>query len=102
MVSLYLAIAEPSSDGFTIVFPLRCCKAHQNNSGNMFHHYFSIMKYFLPFCCMLIMLQSCAQPLQSDASYILNNYTKKEFRITMRDGVKLFTSVYIPKDTAQQ
>jgi uncharacterized protein len=26
------------------------------------------------------------------------NYTKYEFRVPMRDGVKLFTSVYVPKD----
>ena len=30
--------------------------------------------------------------------FIRANYTKFEYRIPMRDGVKLFTSVYIPKD----
>jgi putative CocE/NonD family hydrolase len=30
------------------------------------------------------------------------NYTKYEYRIPMRDGKKLFTSVYIPKDTSQK
>src|ERR1051325_9765706 len=30
------------------------------------------------------------------------SYTKQEVRITMRDGVKLFTSIYIPKDTSQK
>jgi putative CocE/NonD family hydrolase len=29
---------------------------------------------------------------------IRENYTKFEYRVPMRDGVKLFTSVYIPKD----
>jgi hypothetical protein len=29
------------------------------------------------------------------------NYQKREFRIPMRDGVKLFTSVYLPKDTSR-
>jgi len=29
------------------------------------------------------------------------HYTKYEFRIPMRDGVKLFTAVYAPKDTSQ-
>lgn len=33
--------------------------------------------------------------------WIKTNYTKKEYRITMRDGIKLFTSVYSPKDTTQ-
>ncbi len=30
------------------------------------------------------------------------NYTKKEVQIPMRDGVKLFTSIYMPKDTSQK
>jgi putative CocE/NonD family hydrolase len=30
------------------------------------------------------------------------HYTKYEYRIPMRDGVKLFTSVYIPKDHSQK
>src|SRR5689334_18188556 len=30
--------------------------------------------------------------------FVRENYTKFEFRIPVRDGVKLFTSVYIPKD----
>ncbi len=34
-------------------------------------------------------------------SYVETHYTKREFRIAMRDGVKLFTQVYIPKDTSR-
>ena len=30
--------------------------------------------------------------------FVRENYTKYEFRIPMRDGVKLFTSIYVPKD----
>lgn len=30
-----------------------------------------------------------------------NNYFKKEYRIPMRDGITLFTSVYVPKDTTK-
>jgi uncharacterized protein len=29
------------------------------------------------------------------------NYTKYEYRIPMRDGKKLFTTVYAPKDSAK-
>ena len=29
------------------------------------------------------------------------HYTKYEYRIPMRDGVHLFTSVYVPKDSSQ-
>ncbi len=35
-------------------------------------------------------------------SYIRENYTKFDYRIPMRDGIKLFTSVYIPKDAAAE
>ncbi len=32
-------------------------------------------------------------------NYVQSNYTKKEYRIPMRDGKKLFVSVYSPKDS---
>jgi putative CocE/NonD family hydrolase len=34
--------------------------------------------------------------------YLKAHYTKYEFQIAMRDGKHLFTSVYVPKDTAQK
>ncbi len=37
-----------------------------------------------------------------DEAYVKNNYTKMEEYITMRDGVRLFTSIYIPKNTDQK
>ena len=39
---------------------------------------------------------------QELADYIKNNYTKREVSIPMRDGVKLFTSIYEPKDRSQK
>jgi uncharacterized protein len=33
--------------------------------------------------------------------FISTNYTKHDYHIVMRDGVKLFTSVYVPNDTNQ-
>ena len=36
------------------------------------------------------------------ADYIKSHYTKREVMIPMRDGVKLFTSIYEPKDTKQK
>src|SRR4051794_25421591 len=33
--------------------------------------------------------------------YIKANYTKHEFQIAMRDGVRLFTSVYTPKNASE-
>jgi putative CocE/NonD family hydrolase len=38
----------------------------------------------------------------TDSAWFVNNYTKTEVYISMRDGVKLFTSVYIPKDQNTQ
>ena len=32
---------------------------------------------------------------------VQEHYTKYEYRIPMRDGVHLFTAVYVPKDTSQ-
>jgi uncharacterized protein len=47
---------------------------------------------------------ACAQeppkePPKED--YVKSHYTKYEYRIPMRDGKRLFTSVYVPKDTSQ-
>ncbi|HIG47837.1 MAG TPA: CocE/NonD family hydrolase, partial [candidate division Zixibacteria bacterium] len=36
-----------------------------------------------------------------DAQYIRENYTKIERQIPVRDGVRLFTSIYMPKDTSR-
>ncbi len=40
-----------------------------------------------------------AQKTNADSVWVMNNYYKMERSIPMRDGVKLFTSMYIPKDT---
>ncbi len=32
---------------------------------------------------------------------VKEHYTKYEYRIAMRDGVRLFTSVYVPKDDSK-
>jgi hypothetical protein len=39
-----------------------------------------------------------AQPI--NAAWVKANYRKIEVRIPMRDGVRLFTSIYVPRDTA--
>ena len=36
------------------------------------------------------------------AEYIRAHYTKFEFRIPMRDGVKLFTVAYVPNDASEE
>ena len=37
-----------------------------------------------------------------DAAYVRNNYVKYEYQVPMRDGKKLFTSVYVPKDSSKK
>ena len=54
-----------------------------------------ILVYFL-----LIVSITWAQ--EKKANYVAENYTKKEVRIKMRDGVELFASVYSPKDTSKK
>src|SRR5204863_2136113 len=41
------------------------------------------------------------QPTDTNTLWFIENYTKYEHRIPMRDGVKLFTRVYVPKDDSQ-
>ena len=54
-------------------------------------------------CFMLLATTSFAQQSQApDAEYIKANYTKYEYQIPMRDGKKLFTSVYVPKDQSKK
>jgi len=41
--------------------------------------------------------QPATPPAAPSTEYVRANYTKYEYRIAMRDGVRLFTSVYVPK-----
>ena len=52
----------------------------------------------LPLLLALLAIACSAQGLE----YIKAHYTKYEFQIAMRDGKRLFTSVYVPKDAAQK
>ncbi|MDB5024442.1 MAG: CocE/NonD family hydrolase [Mucilaginibacter sp.] len=53
-------------------------------------------------CCQLLAFCCYAQHNVSDADYVKQNYQKYEYRIPMRDGKTLFTSVYIPKDQSRK
>ncbi|WP_312135738.1 CocE/NonD family hydrolase [Sphingobacterium sp.] len=58
------------------------------------------MKHFLVglfVCCATLLF---AQQT-NDAEYIKNNYSKREVYIPMRDGTKLFTAIYEPKDRSK-
>jgi uncharacterized protein len=41
------------------------------------------------------------KPEAPEEDYVKAHYTKYEYRIPMRDGVHLFTAVYVPKDSSQ-
>ncbi|MEK6337177.1 MAG: CocE/NonD family hydrolase [Acidobacteriota bacterium] len=56
---------------------------------------------------LLAALSAFGQPNQTQkelelADYIKDHYTKREVLIPMRDGVKLFTAIYEPKDTKHE
>lgn len=50
----------------------------------------------------LLLALSASVLFSQGVVYVKANYTKYEYRIPMRDGVRLFTSVYVPKDKAQK
>ncbi len=41
------------------------------------------------------------QPAEPSAGTVRERYTKYEYQVPMRDGVRLFTAVYVPKDTSR-
>ncbi|OIQ19505.1 CocE/NonD family hydrolase [Lacinutrix sp. MedPE-SW] len=59
---------------------------------------------------LLILFTSCKKDLktttttvtQETDTYVQDNYTKKEVDIAMRDGIKLHTTIYSPKDTSKE
>src|SRR5208337_990285 len=46
-------------------------------------------------------LELLAADTEKPAYDLHEHYTKFEYRIPMRDGVKLFTAVYVPKDQSE-
>lgn len=57
-----------------------------------------------PVPCAAIVCLAAASPVAAqsdDAEYVRANYTKFEYRVPVRDGVKLFTVAYVPKDTSK-
>lgn len=59
------------------------------------------LRYALPF--LLLPAAAIAQDQKTtDSAWVAANYTKQEVYIPMRDGVRLFTAVYAPKDASEQ
>ena len=58
------------------------------------------MKKLIALALLLSPVLAIAQ--NADSAWFVNNYSKKEATIAMRDGVKLFVSVYMPKDNSEK
>src|ERR1700757_5422949 len=49
-----------------------------------------------------IFLSAADEAERKQLAYTRAHYTNYEYRIPMRDGVRLFATVYVPKDTAEK
>ncbi|TWR27971.1 CocE/NonD family hydrolase [Mucilaginibacter achroorhodeus] len=50
---------------------------------------------------LLLLMAIACNSMLAQSSYVKEHYIKKDVYITMRDGVKLFTSIYTPNDAAK-
>lgn len=50
----------------------------------------------------LLLLPFFVSAQNADSVWFVSHYTKKEVTISMRDGIKLFTSIYLPNDKAEK
>src|SRR5258708_10610332 len=69
----------------------------------------TLLPSLLVLCCVLWRVDA-AEPAppptpnglpEANQAYLRENYTKFEYTIPMRDGVKLFTAVFVPKDNSK-
>jgi len=56
------------------------------------------MKHLLAALLLLAAIDAVAQ---NNSNYVKENYIKIDTTITMRDGIKLYTIIYVPKDDSQ-
>ena len=54
------------------------------------------------FLFLSVVLISAEQTQAQGLDYVKAHYTKHECYVPMRDGVRLFTSIYMPKDTSRR
>jgi putative CocE/NonD family hydrolase len=60
------------------------------------------MKNFFLIALLFTSFQLVAQKIDADSVFVRENYDKFEYKIAMRDGVHLFTVVYVPKDHSKK
>ncbi|NEU07507.1 CocE/NonD family hydrolase [Flavihumibacter sp. R14] len=56
----------------------------------------------ISFLALLLCLSFPVFAQNTDSAYVRDNYTKTEKYIQMRDGIKLFTAIYTPKDKSKK
>ncbi|GIW94621.1 MAG: glutaryl-7-ACA acylase [Pirellulaceae bacterium] len=61
-------------------------------------HRYRYLVYVAAVSSTLILLVPCVRAEESPPRPVKELYTKQEYRIPMRDGVHLFTTVYVPRD----
>ena len=59
-------------------------------------------RILLAFLFVSLFLTESTFAQETDSAYVRSHYTKIERQITMRDGIKLFTSIYLPKDQSKK
>ena len=59
------------------------------------------MRILFLFLLSVLSVIGFGQGTSQDSAWFRSNYYKIERSITMRDGIKLFTSIYLPKDTTE-
>src|SRR4030095_3116024 len=60
------------------------------------------MKKNLFMLVFLLPLPSFSQDAKQDSAWLVTHYTKIERQIPMRDGVKLFSAIYLPNDQSEK
>lgn len=66
-----------------------------------------LFRQLLPLFLVIAIIGSCSKTTKVEgaevsATYVADNYTKKEVDIPMRDGISLHTTIYSPKDTSKK
>ena len=96
---------RPSSGKFDVTARSPDRTVSVEYSGVWGDYDFTMLKLFRRSCAVpgliacLITISRAQQPAPQPADdYVRTHYTKYEYRIPMRDGKRLFTAVYVPKD----
>src|SRR5580693_8058549 len=67
-----------------------------------YYHTMNMKKLHFVILLILTGFTALSQSESQDSAWFLDNYYKIEKIIRMRDGVKLFTSIYVPSDSSEK